>query len=288
MLHRSTRRELVAAARALPRAAAADDRTRLAFTDLAGSTRRVRRRRSRSSDCGAMLDLDVAGWHPSRRPGSRSSAPEGIASSRSTRTTRGCTTLVGWDEKFAAHNAALWKHGLLVHVPKGVELEQPLYVRIANSVAGRLALLAAARRRRGGLALHADRGVRVRDARPRSAYTNAVAELFVEQAAKLEYVSIQNLSRETWHFATHHARVERDAELDWVAGGFGSKNGQDPDPERPRRPGRDLARHRRVLRRRRPAPRLRHVPGAHRAVDRVGLRVQGRAARVGARRCGAG
>ena len=58
------------------------------------------------------------------------------------------------------------------------------------------------------------------------AYSNAVAELFVEQAAKLEYVSIQNLSRETWHFATHHARVERDAELDWVAGGFGSKKGK--------------------------------------------------------------
>jgi Fe-S cluster assembly protein SufD len=39
-------------------------------------------------------------------------------------------------------------------------------------------------------------------------------------------VSIQTLSRETWHFASHHARVERDAELDWVAGGFGSKKGK--------------------------------------------------------------
>jgi len=45
-----------------------------------------------------------------------------------------------------------------------------------------------------------------------SGYTNTVTELYVEQAAKLEYVSIQNLSRETWHFASHHARVERDAE----------------------------------------------------------------------------
>src|SRR5437870_12708654 len=42
----------------------------------------------------------------------------------------------------------------------------------------------------------------------------------------LEYVSLRNLSRETWHFASHHARVERDAELDWVAGGFGSKKGK--------------------------------------------------------------
>ena len=59
-----------------------------------------------------------------------------------------------------------------------------------------------------------------------AAYSNAAVELFVEQGAKLEYVSLQNLSRETWHFATHHARVERDAELDWVAGGFGSKKGK--------------------------------------------------------------
>src|SRR5262245_41668024 len=41
--------------------------------------------------------------------------------------------LVGWDEKFAAHNAALWQRGLLVVVPRGVVLEEPLYVRIANS-----------------------------------------------------------------------------------------------------------------------------------------------------------
>jgi Fe-S cluster assembly protein SufD len=59
-----------------------------------------------------------------------------------------------------------------------------------------------------------------------SGYSNAVAELFVEQAAKLEYVSLQSFSTETWHFATHHASVGRDAELDWVAGGFGSKKGK--------------------------------------------------------------
>ena len=37
---------------------------------------------------------------------------------------------------------------------------------------------------------------------------------------------MQNLSQQTWHFASHHARVERDAELDWVAGGFGSGGGK--------------------------------------------------------------
>jgi Fe-S cluster assembly protein SufD len=57
-------------------------------------------------------------------------------------------------------------------------------------------------------------------------YSNVVAELFVGDGAKLEYVSIQNLSQETWHFASHRATVGRDAELDWVAGGFGSKKGK--------------------------------------------------------------
>jgi Fe-S cluster assembly protein SufD len=134
-------------------------------------------------------------------------------------------SLVGWEDKFTAHNAAVWKHGLLVQVPKGVQLEQPLYVRISNAVPGgslfwRLLVVAEEGARFTLIEEYASASPDL------DAYSNAVAELFVEQAAKLEYVSIQNLSRETWHFATHHARVERDAELDWVAGGFGSKKGK--------------------------------------------------------------
>jgi Fe-S cluster assembly protein SufD len=135
-------------------------------------------------------------------------------------------SLVGWEEdKFAAHNAAAWQHGLLVHVPAGIELERPLFVRVVNAVDGgslfwRLLVVAEEGSRFSLVeeysSLSADQ----------TGYFNGVAELFVEQGAKLEYVSLQNLSRETWHFASHHARVERDAELDWVSGGFGSKRGK--------------------------------------------------------------
>jgi Fe-S cluster assembly protein SufD len=133
--------------------------------------------------------------------------------------------LVGAEEKFAAHNAAVWEHGLLVVVPKGVELEQPLAVRVVNSVDGgalffRLLVIAEPESRFSLIEEYASSSPEL------GGYTNTVTELFVEQAAKLEYVSIQNLSRETWHFASHHARVERDAELDWVAGGFGSRRGK--------------------------------------------------------------
>jgi Fe-S cluster assembly protein SufD len=173
-----------------------------------------------------MLDLDVAALATVTEDGvSIERAPDGVTFERLSEDHQRLYSLVGWEEKFAAHNAAVWEHGLLVHVPKGLVLRQPLYVRIVNSVEEGALFWR--------LLVVAEEGSRVSlieeyaSARPNlHAYSNAVAELFVEQAAKFEYVSIQNLSRETWHFATHHARVERDAELDWVAGGFGSKKGK--------------------------------------------------------------
>ena len=127
------------------------------------------------------------------------------------------------DDRFAAENLAHWEHGLLVHVAKGVELEKPLYVQVTSG---------------GGtlfwrMVVIAEEGARfsliedLSSAAPDTvAYTNAVVELFVDPAAKIEYVSLQNLSRETWHFGRYKAWLERDSELDWVIGGFGSKRGK--------------------------------------------------------------
>jgi Fe-S cluster assembly protein SufD len=174
----------------------------------------------------SMLDLDIAGLATVREDGVEiERAPDGITFERLDEAHPRLHELVGVDEKFAAHNAAVWQHGLLVHVPRGVELEQPLYIRVASSADEgalffRLLVVAEPDSR---FTLIEEYSSASPDQR---AYTNVVAELFVEQGAKLEYVSLQNLSRETWHFATHHARVERDAELDWVAGGFGSKKGK--------------------------------------------------------------
>jgi Fe-S cluster assembly protein SufD len=172
------------------------------------------------------LDVDVAGLARVDESGVRiEQAPEGVRFEPLSEEHERLYGLVGWSEKFAAHNAALWRHGLLVVVPKGVELEKPLYVRVANSVPEgslfvRLLVVAEPESRFSLIEEYVS-------ATPELAgYSNAVSELYVEQGARLEYVSIQSLSRESWHFATHHARVERDAELDWIAGGFGSRKGK--------------------------------------------------------------
>jgi Fe-S cluster assembly protein SufD len=173
-----------------------------------------------------MVDVDVAGLAFVGEAGIEvERAPEGIRFEPLSEEHERLGELVGQDEKFTAHNAAMWRHGLLVHVPRGLVLEKPLYVRVANSVPGgslfwRLLVVAEPESRFTLIEEYASASPDL------PGYSNAAVELFVGDGAKLEYVSLQNLSRETWHFGAHHARVERDGELDWVAGGFGSKKGK--------------------------------------------------------------
>jgi Fe-S cluster assembly protein SufD len=173
----------------------------------------------------SMLELDVAAFATVNEDGIEiERAPAGVTF-EPLREHELLGTLVGAEEKFAAHNAALWEHGLLVRVPRGVVLEQPLYVRIVNSREGgalfwRLLVVAEPESRFSVVEEYVSGSPEL------GGYSNAVSELFVGQGGKVEYVSLQNLSAQTWHFASHRARVERDAELDWVAGGFGSKKGK--------------------------------------------------------------
>ena len=86
----------------------------------------------------SMLEIDVAGAAYVGEAGIEiERAPDGITFEPLDQAHKRLGELVGWkDDKFAAHNAAAWEHGLLVHVPKGVELDRPLYVRVANAVEG--------------------------------------------------------------------------------------------------------------------------------------------------------
>jgi Fe-S cluster assembly protein SufD len=218
------REQLLERYRELPLPTTKDESWR--FTDLRGFDPDAFTAEGTESVPERLLDIGVSGLASvTESELAIERAPEGITFERLDESHARLHELVGWEEKFAAHNAALWKNGLLVVVPRGVVLEEPLYVKIANSVDEgslfwRLLVIAEEGARFSLIEEYASATPEVRG------YSNAVVELFVEQGAKLEYVSLQNLSRETWHFATHHARVERDAELDWVAGGFGSRKGK--------------------------------------------------------------
>jgi Fe-S cluster assembly protein SufD len=203
----------------LPLPSTADEHWR--FTDLRGFDP-VSRGAVTGSSGRPMLDLDVAGRAAAHESGIEIvSAPAGITFEPLPADYD--ARLIPDDDRFALENLAQWRHGLLVRVPKGVEVDRPLYVTVTSN---------------GGslywrMVVEAEEGSRftliedlASSAPDTVAYTNAVVELFVGDGAKVEYVSLQNLSQETWHFGRHRAVLQRDAELDWVIGGFGSKRGK--------------------------------------------------------------
>jgi len=126
------RAELLERYRALPMPTTSDESWR--FTDLKGfdPDAFVQNGHFRGAVPQTMLDIDVAGLATVGAGVEIERAPAGIRFELLDESHPQLGELVGADEKFAAQNAAEWKHGLLVHVPKGVVLERPLYMRIAN------------------------------------------------------------------------------------------------------------------------------------------------------------
>ena len=129
------------------------------------------------------------------------------------------------DDPFVARNDAAWSDGVLVHVPRGVAVAEPIRVEVpldeqGGAVAWRTVIVL----EEGAEAEVWEHCSSAGD--ETDALLNSVVELHVGQGATLRYVSTQDISERAWIFSTQRARVERDARLDWTALGFGSGRGK--------------------------------------------------------------
>lgn len=134
-------------------------------------------------------------------------------------------SLVPVEDPFVARNEAAWRDGVLVHVPRGVKLSEPVRIEVPLDAGGS----AVSWRTLIVLEEGAEAEVWEHWSSPDDqvdALLNSVVELSVGQAATLRYINTQDLSEKSWIFATQRAQVERDARLDWTALGFGSANGK--------------------------------------------------------------
>ncbi|HMB81517.1 MAG TPA: hypothetical protein VKI43_15665, partial [Vicinamibacterales bacterium] len=175
-----TRAEAKERYEALPMPSTSDEHWR--FTNLRGfdpAAFRDGRTPSPAAPSKAMLDLDVSGRAVVTEHGIEIlSAPEGVTFAPLPADYD--SKLIPDDDKFAMQNLAEWEHGLLVHVPKGVELEKPLYVQV-TSTGGTL---------HWRMVVIADEGARftliedLSSAAPDlEAYSNTVVELYVGEHA---------------------------------------------------------------------------------------------------------
>jgi Fe-S cluster assembly protein SufD len=134
-------------------------------------------------------------------------------------------SLVPIEDPFVARNEAAWSDGVLVHVPRGVKLTEPIRVEVPLDASG----AAVSWRTLIVLEEGAEAEVWEHWSSPGDevdAVLNSVVELSVGQAATLRYVNTQDISEKAWIFATQRAQVERDGRLDWAALGFGSGRGK--------------------------------------------------------------
>jgi Fe-S cluster assembly protein SufD len=134
-------------------------------------------------------------------------------------------SLVPVEDPFVARNEAGWRDGVLVHVPSGVRVSEPIQIEVPVDASG------AAISWRTLIVLEDGAEAEVWEhwsspADDVDAVLNSVVELAVGQAATLRYVNTQDISEQAWIFATQRAQVERDGRLDWTALGFGSGRGK--------------------------------------------------------------
>lgn len=134
-------------------------------------------------------------------------------------------TLVPADDPFVARNEAAWRDGVLVHVPAGVRVAEPIRVELPLDEDG------AAVSWRTLVVLEDGAEAEVWEhcgsaGDGTDALLNTVVELHVGQGAALRYVSTQDISERAWIFSSQRAEIERDGRLDWTALGFGSGRGK--------------------------------------------------------------
>jgi Fe-S cluster assembly protein SufD len=115
--------------------------------------------------------------------------------------------------RFPALNAAFWTDGVLLHVPKGVELDLPIRVTRWVSEAG-----AASFSRTLIISEAASRASLVEEVLSEDfseqTFVSSVVEVFARQGAQIQYVSLQRLGRGAFYVSNQRTLAGRDSTLD--------------------------------------------------------------------------
>ncbi|MCA9024741.1 MAG: Fe-S cluster assembly protein SufD [Planctomycetaceae bacterium] len=125
-------------------------------------------------------------------------------------------------DRFSAWHAAFWTGGTVLFVPRGVEIDIPLYSLISLAEDGvadfshTLVIL------EDGASATLLEETSSTDPKTAGLHVGAV-ELIVGQEARLRYVQLQNWNGSVKHIAHQSGRVARDAMLQWTVGALGAR-----------------------------------------------------------------
>ena len=134
--------------------------------------------------------------------------------------------------KFAALAASMARSGVLIYVPKGVTVDQPLHSVLWGPGTG-LAYFS-------HILVYVDDGAALTYVHEAASHTESqgqtlhagIVELHVGEGSSLRFVELQSWGEHVWNFSHERARVHHDGNLDWIFGAIGShltKNFSDLD-----------------------------------------------------------
>jgi Fe-S cluster assembly protein SufD len=125
--------------------------------------------------------------------------------------------------KFSSLAAAFSSNGVLVYVPKGVQVEQPLHSLLWGPGSGFAYL--------SHLLVMVDDGASLTYLHESASHTISegntlhagIVEIHVGARANLRFIELQSWGEHVWNFSHERARVESDGNLDWIFGAVGSQ-----------------------------------------------------------------
>lgn len=124
--------------------------------------------------------------------------------------------------KFAALAAALAQDGVVLYVPKGVQVNAPLHSLLWGAVPGAAYF--------SHLLIWVDDGGSVTYTHesaspdePAATFHAGLVEVRVGNGARLTFVELQSWGPQVWHFSQARAAVASQGNLDWIFGAVGSR-----------------------------------------------------------------
>lgn len=125
--------------------------------------------------------------------------------------------------KFSALAGAFAQNGVVLYVPKGVTVEEPLHSVLwgpGPDIAHISHILVLVDEGASVTYVHESASPDLKGANSMHA---GIVEIQVRQGATMRFVELQSWGRHVWNFSHERARVERDGNLDWIFGAIGSR-----------------------------------------------------------------
>lgn len=124
---------------------------------------------------------------------------------------------------FAAAAAAFSKNGIFIYVPKGVEVEEPVFGIVSSPSDGTAHFFQTVIYLEEGASLNYLQETFSSPGQDSPSLSGETLEIHVGQNATLQVTELQNFGEKVWSFGHKKALVERDGNLQWEIGALGSK-----------------------------------------------------------------